>query len=55
MNAKVCGHPASSFAAPNLGARVPLRGENLYGGRELVDVRPPLGFRRMSRIWPLNK
>ena len=28
----------------NLSARIPLQGENLYGGGELVDLRLPLGF-----------
>ena len=55
MNAKVCGHHCVFVCSPNLGARVPLRGENLYSGRELVDMRLPLGFRRMSRIRPLKE
>ena len=43
------------ICSPNLGARVPLRGKNLYGVREWVEVRLPLGFQRMSRIWPLKR
>ena len=43
MNAKVCGHHCVFVCSPNLGARVPLRGENLYGVRERVDVRLLLG------------
>ena len=54
MNAKFCGHHCMFVCSPNLCTRVPLRGKNLYGGRELVDVRLPLGFRRMSRIRPLK-
>ena len=55
MSAKVCGHHCVFVCSPNLGARVPLRGENLYGVRERVDVQLPLGFRRNSRIRPLKK
>ena len=55
MNAKVCGHHCVFVCSPNLGARVPLQGENLYGGRELVDMQLPLGFRSNSRIRPLKE
>ena len=55
MNAKVCGHHCIFLCRPNLGCQVPLWGNNLYGGRERVDVRLPLGFWRMSRIRSLNR
>jgi len=52
MNAKGCGHHCVFVCIPNLSAWVYLRGENLYGGRELVDMWLLLGF---QRIRPLKR
>ena len=54
MNAKVCDHHCIFVCIPNLGAWVSMRGKNLYGGRELVNVQSH-GFWGMSRIRPLKK
>ena len=53
MNAKACGHHYVFFAAQISCSSTPARRE-LYSGRELADVQLPLGFRRMSKIWPLR-
>ena len=55
MNANTCGHHCVFFCSPNLSARVHLQGKNLDSGRELADVRLPLGFWRMSRIQLLKR
>ena len=43
------------LCSPNLSARVPVQGENLYGDRELADMWFPVGFQRMSRIRALKR